>query len=44
VDHILTLKAGGLNVIENFQSLCETCNKRKQRDDKAAAAAYKRVP
>lgn len=39
VDHVLTLKAGGLNVIENFQTLCETCNKRKSREDKAAIAA-----
>jgi len=39
VDHILTLKAGGLNVIENFQILCETCNKRKSREDKVVIAA-----
>lgn len=41
IDHILTLKAGGLNVIENFQTLCETCNKKKQREDRAATAAAK---
>lgn len=41
VDHIVTLKAGGLNVINNFQTLCETCNKSKQREDIAAARAYK---
>ena len=41
VDHVLTLKAGGVNVIANFQTLCETCNKSKQREDKAAARAYK---
>ncbi|MBY0243168.1 MAG: HNH endonuclease [Burkholderiaceae bacterium] len=40
VDHMLTLKAGGRNVVENFQTLCETCNKRKQREDKAAALAH----
>jgi 5-methylcytosine-specific restriction endonuclease McrA len=39
VDHILTLKAGGINAVENFQTLCETCNKRKQREDKAAVTA-----
>lgn len=39
LDHILTLPAGGRNVVENFQTLCETCNKRKQREDKAATAA-----
>lgn len=33
VDHILTLNAGGLNVIENFQTLCETCNKKKIKED-----------
>lgn len=37
VDHILTLKAGGLNVIDNFQTLCETCNKKKQPEDNAAS-------
>jgi 5-methylcytosine-specific restriction endonuclease McrA len=41
LDHILTLPAGGRNVVENFQTLCETCNKRKQRDDRVATAAYK---
>jgi 5-methylcytosine-specific restriction endonuclease McrA len=40
LDHVVTLKAGGLNVVENFQTLCETCNKRKQKEDKAAAAAF----
>lgn len=41
IDHVLTLKAGGRNCIENFQTLCETCNRRKQPEDKAAAAAYR---
>lgn len=40
VDHIRTLKAGGLNVVENLQALCETCNKRKQIEDKSAVAKY----
>lgn len=40
VDHVLTLKAGGANVVGNFQTLCETCNKRKQREDKAATFAF----
>lgn len=39
VDHILTLKAGGRNSIENFQTLCETCNKRKLPEDRAAVFA-----
>lgn len=38
VDHVLTLKAGGQNRLENFQTLCETCNKRKQKEDKAAVS------
>lgn len=37
LDHILTLRAEGLSVPGNLQSLCETCNRRKQREDKAAA-------
>lgn len=41
LDHILTLKAGGRNVVENFQTLCEACNKSKQREDIAAAMAYR---
>ena len=39
VDHVLTLRAGGRNVIENFQTLCETCNRRKTKEDKAAFSA-----
>ena len=36
VDHVLTLRAGGRNAVDNFQTLCETCNRRKQREDRAA--------
>lgn len=40
--HVLTLTAGGLshpnNLPNNLQTLCETCNRRKQREDIAAAA------
>lgn len=43
LDHVLTLKAGGRNEISNFQTLCETCNKRKQKEDKKAAAEYVRA-
>lgn len=39
-DHVLTLKAGGRNEIANFQTLCETCNRRKQKEDIAAIKAY----
>lgn len=41
VDHVLTLKAGGRNVVDNFQTLCETCNKRKQKEDRAAAEKHR---
>lgn len=40
LDHILTLRAGGTNTVDNFQALCETCNKRKQSEDKLAALAH----
>lgn len=40
LDHILTLRAGGRSVVENLQTLCETCNKRKQREDRAATEAF----
>jgi 5-methylcytosine-specific restriction endonuclease McrA len=41
LDHILTLKAGGRSVLANLQALCETCNKRKQREDRADVAAMR---
>lgn len=40
-DHILTLRAGGTSTISNMQTLCETCNKRKQKEDRAAFEAYR---
>lgn len=43
LDHKLTLRAGGKNHLDNFQTLCETCNRRKQKEDKAAIAAYRKV-
>lgn len=36
VDHILTLRAGGRNVIANLQTLCETCDKLRLQEDNAA--------
>jgi 5-methylcytosine-specific restriction endonuclease McrA len=36
LDHILTRKAGGRSIISNLQTLCETCNKSKQKEDKLA--------
>lgn len=41
-DHVLTLKAGGRSVVENLQTLCETCNRRKQKEDRAAIADLNR--
>ena len=38
VDHVLTLKAGGRNHPSNLQALCETCNKKKQVEDRLATA------
>lgn len=44
LDHIVTRKAGGLNAVENLQTLCETCNRRKiHAADKDARASYQRV-
>jgi len=42
LDHILTLRAGGENVVSNFQTLCETCNRRKQKEDIAASLNFRR--
>jgi 5-methylcytosine-specific restriction endonuclease McrA len=41
VDHIVSLSAGGKNVISNFQTLCETCNKKKIKSDNRMAKAYR---
>lgn len=41
VDHVLTLAAGGRSHIDNLQSLCETCNKKKLPEDLAAARLAK---
>lgn len=41
VDHVLTLKAGGKNCVTNYQTFCETCNRRKIREDVAATASIK---
>ena len=43
VDHVLTLRAGGINHPSNMQALCETCNRRKQKEDKAAIAEFLRA-
>jgi 5-methylcytosine-specific restriction endonuclease McrA len=40
VDHVLTLKAGGTSRVENLQTLCDTCNKRKTKHDRAMTAEY----
>ena len=41
IDHVLTLLAGGRNVVENFQTLCESCNRAKMREDRAATLAHR---
>ena len=38
VDHILSRAAGGTNYLANLQTLCETCNRRKGRLDRADTA------
>ncbi|WP_156136045.1 HNH endonuclease [Delftia sp. ZNC0008] len=40
-DHVLTLRAGGTSTIQNLQTLCETCNRRKQKEDRSAFEAYR---
>lgn len=39
VDHIITRRAGGGHHHTNLQTLCETCNKHKSREDGKAVAA-----
>lgn len=41
VDHALTLAAGGKSHPSNLQTLCETCNRRKTKEDSAAAVAFR---
>jgi len=41
VDHVLTLRAGGRNAVDNFQTLCETCNRKKIPFDNEAARRHK---
>lgn len=41
-DHILTLAAGGRSVIENMQTLCDICNRKKQSEDRAATREAKK--
>lgn len=41
VDHIITLKAGGKNEVENMQTLCETCNRKKLKEDLLNIKNYK---
>lgn len=41
LDHIITLNAGGKNIITNFQTLCETCNKRKIKEDNINSRNHK---
>ena len=33
LDHIRTLRAGGRSTVQNLQTLCETCNRRKLHED-----------
>lgn len=42
LDHILTLRAGGRSTIGNLQTLCETCNRCKQKEDRAAFEAHQK--
>lgn len=41
LDHMLTLSAGGRSVIENLQTLCETCNRKKMSEDITAIRNYR---
>lgn len=43
VDHVLTLKAGGKNEVSNMQTLCETCNKKKMKEDLMETAKHRSV-
>jgi len=41
LDHIVTRKAGGRSVVDNLQTLCETCNKNKSSEDNATTSAFR---
>lgn len=41
-DHILTLAAGGESVVENMQTLCDICNRKKQSEDRVAIREAKK--
>jgi 5-methylcytosine-specific restriction endonuclease McrA len=43
IDHIVTLKAGGLNRVENLQTLCETCNLQKMPEDALAVQSTRGI-
>jgi 5-methylcytosine-specific restriction endonuclease McrA len=39
----VTLKAGGLNRVENLQTLCETCNLQKMPEDALAVQSTRGI-
>lgn len=43
LDHIKSLRAGGASVVDNLQTLCETCNRRKVAEDRKAVAVTREV-
>jgi 5-methylcytosine-specific restriction endonuclease McrA len=42
-DHITPVELGGLNVVDNLQTLCESCNSKKTVEDREKIRRIKKI-